>query len=221
MADMRQMTELGRRIESNSFKIVDEEAGEHRHAPDEWEVVRRVIHATADFEFKELMHFGPGSVARGVEALRRGAPVVADVKMILAGLNPQRLGVHGSTTHCFISDEDVIADAKAQGSTRAVLAMRKAHAQGLLDGAIVAVGNAPTALIETMRLARVEGVRPAWICGVPVGFVSAAESKEIVLEQASNLDIPYAVARGRKGGSPIAVSILHALLMLTERRDEQ
>ncbi|MEM6671574.1 MAG: precorrin-8X methylmutase [Planctomycetota bacterium] len=221
MSDMRQMTELGRRIESDSFRIVDEEAGEHRHGSDEWEVVRRVIHSTADFEFKDLMHFGEGSVARGVEALRRGAPVVADVKMILAGLNPQRLSVHGSETHCFISDEDVIADARSEGSTRAVFAMRKARALGLLDGAIVAVGNAPTALIETMRLAREEGVRPAWICGVPVGFVSAAESKELVLEQAGDLDVPYAISRGRKGGSTIAVAIVHALLTLTEQGDQR
>ena len=218
MSDMRQMTELGRQIESNSFRIVDEEAGEHRHAPDEWEVVRRVIHATADFEFKELMHFGPDSVERGVAALESGAPIVADVKMILAGLNADRLAVHGSQTHCFISDDDVIADAKRAGSTRATFAMRKARDQGLLDGAIVAVGNAPTALLETVRLAREEGVRPAWICAVPVGFVSAAESKELVLDECGALEIPYAAARGRKGGSAIAVAILHALLLLTERK---
>ena len=216
MNDMRQMTELGRRIETDSFEIVDREAGAHTHEADEWEIVRRVIHATADFEFKELIKFSENAASKGVKALMSGAPVVADVKMILAGLNADRLAVHGSQSHCFISDEDVIDEAREANGTRAAFAIRKAHRLGLLDGSIVAVGNAPTALLETMRLAREEGVRPAWIVGVPVGFVSAAESKALVLQEAKNLDIPFAVASGRKGGSTIAVAILHALLLLTE-----
>jgi precorrin-8X/cobalt-precorrin-8 methylmutase len=131
--------------------------------------------------------------------------------MIIAGLNEERLAAYGCKTHCFISDEDVIAQAKAENSTRAIVAMRKAHRLGLIDGAIVAVGNAPTALIELARLCNEEGVRPALVIGVPVGFVSAAESKELVLAAPA----PYIVARGRKGGSTIAVAILHALLLLS------
>jgi len=131
--------------------------------------------------------------------------------MILAGLNEDRLAAYGCRTHRFISDEDVIAAARAANSTRAIEAMRKAHRLGLLDGAIVAVGNAPTALIECARLVREEGARPALIVGVPVGFVSAAESKEI----AASTPAPFIVARGRKGGSTIAVAILHALLLLS------
>jgi precorrin-8X/cobalt-precorrin-8 methylmutase len=210
MTDMRQMTALGRRIEDDSFAIVDREAGAHSFSPAEWQVVRRVIHATADFEFKELITFRHDAVAAGTAALRRGAPVIADVKMILAGVSEERLGHYGCRTHCFISDDDVIADARAEGSTRAIVAMRKAHRLGLLDGAIIAVGNAPTALLELARLVRDEGVSPGLVIGVPVGFVSAAESKDVALDT----PVPVIAARGRKGGSPIAVAILHALLML-------
>lgn len=210
MDDMRQMTSLGRRIESGSFDVIDQEAGAHGYPADQWQVVRRVIHATADFEFKETMRFHPEAIAAGTGALHRGCPIVLDVRMIETGLNPRRLEAYGCRTHCFIGDEDVISEAKRTESTRAIEAMRKARRSGVLQGSIVAVGNAPTGLIEVARLAREEGVRPALIVGVPVGFISAAESKEQVLP----LDVPYIVARGRKGGSPVAVSILHALMAL-------
>ena len=211
MNDMRQMTALGRSIEDGSFSIIDQEAGTHDFGPEEWEVVRRVIHATADFEFKTLMRFHPEAVRAGVAALQRGCPLLVDVKMISAGLNEARLSSYGCTVHSFISDDDVIAAAKARNSTRAIEAMKKAHRLGLLDGAVVAIGNAPTALLELARLIREERTKPALIIGVPVGFVSAAESKEVILELSS----PYIVARGRKGGSPIAVAIIHALLLLS------
>lgn len=215
MNDMRQMTATGRSIEDGSFAIVDAEAGAHRFAPDAWAVVRRVIHATADFELKELMAFSDDAMEAGVAAILKGAPVVVDVKMIAVGLNEDRIRAYGSTVHCFISDADVIAAAQAENSTRAICAMRKAHALGLLQGAIVAVGNAPTALLELARLVREEGVRPGLVVGVPVGFVSAAESKEVV----ETLAVPWIVSRGRKGGSPIAVAILHALLLLAAGRE--
>jgi len=214
MNDMRQMTTLGRSIEDGSFAIIDAEVGAHEFSADEWQVVRRVIHATADFEFKTLMRFSADAVRAGIAALRAGCPLIADVKMILAGLNEDRLRAYGCQTHCFISDEDVIADAKARSSTRAIEAMRKAHQLGLVDGAVVAVGNAPTALLELARLIREENAKPALIIGVPVGFVSAAESKEITLA----LPTPHIVARGRKGGSTIAVSIVHALLLLSTEK---
>jgi len=208
MNDMRQLTELGRSIEDQSFAIIDREVGAHGFGSAEWQVVRRVIHATADFEFAELMHFQHGAVAAGVDALRSGCAIVADVKMITAGLNEARLNARGCAAHSFISDPDVITAARATNSTRAIEAMRKAHRLGMIDGSIVAVGNAPTALLEVARLARDEGARPALVIGVPVGFVSAAESKEAALA----LPVPVIAARGRKGGSPIAVAILHALL---------
>ena len=135
--------------------------------------------------------------------------MLVDVKMIAVGLNQARLDAYGCKVCQYISDEDVIATAKENNSTRAIESIQKAHRLGQLDGAVVAIGNAPTALLEVARLAREGLARPALIIGVPVGFVSAAESKEAVLE----LDVPYIVARGRKGGSTIAVSIIHALLL--------
>jgi precorrin-8X/cobalt-precorrin-8 methylmutase len=211
--DMRQLTALGRRIEDDSFAIIDAEAGAHGFAPAEWQVVRRVIHATADFEFQALMDLRPDAVAAGIAALRRGAPLIVDVKMIGVGVSEERLAAYGCRVHCFISDDDVIAEAKAEGSTRAICAMRKALRLGLLDGAIVAVGNAPTALLELARLIRAGQARPALVIGVPVGFVSAAESKDTIA--APDIEVPSIVARGRKGGSPIAVAIVHALLLLS------
>ncbi len=212
MNDMRQMTALGRSIEDGSFAIIDQEAGSHDFGPDEWQVVRRVIHATADFEFKTLMRFHPDAVRAGVAALQGGCPLLVDVKMISAGLNEERLSSYGCKVYSFISDEDVIATAKANNSTRAIEAMKKAHRLNLLDGAVVAIGNAPT-LLELARLIREENAKPALIIGVPVGFVSAAESKDVTLE----LSTPSIVARGRKGGSPIAVAIIHALLLLSAK----
>jgi precorrin-8X/cobalt-precorrin-8 methylmutase len=211
MNDMRQMTALGRSIEDGSFAIIDAEAGPHEFGANEWQVVRRVIHATADFEFKSLMRFHPDAVRAGIRALRGGCPVIVDVKMISAGLNEERLSAYGCSILSYISDEDVIATAKAANTTRAIEGMRKAHRLGKLDGAVVAIGNAPTALLETVRLVREEGAKPALVVGVPVGFVSAAESKEATL----TLPTPHIVARGRKGGSPIAVAIIHALLLLS------
>ena len=215
MSDMRQMTALGRNIEDGSFAIIDREAGRHEFDPAQWQIVRRVIHATADFEFKDLMRFHPDAVRAGIAALRAGAPILVDVKMITAGLNEDRLKFYGCSTHCFISDDDVIATAKANNSTRAIEAMRKARRQSLLDGAIVAIGNAPTALLEVARLVEKEGIRPALVIGVPVGFVSAAESKEAIL----GADVPHVVARGRKGGSAIAVAIIHAFLLLAKETE--
>jgi precorrin-8X/cobalt-precorrin-8 methylmutase len=206
MSDLRQMTALGRAIEDDSFAIIDREVGPHDHAKAEWEVVRRIIHATADFEFKWTTRFGNDAVVNGCEALTRGAPIVVDVKMIRVGLSAPRLQSFGCAVHDFIDDPDVIARAKAAGTTRAVEAMREARP--LLHGAIVAVGNAPTALLEIVRLHREEGITPALVLGMPVGFVNAAESKEMLMTTA----IPFVVTRGRKGGSTITVASLHALM---------
>jgi precorrin-8X/cobalt-precorrin-8 methylmutase len=209
MSDTLQTTP-GRELESGGFAIIDQEAGSHHFPPDEWQVVRRVIHATADFEFLDLMCFSPGATRAGVEALEAGCPIVVDMSMISTGASSERLAARGCRVHSFISDDDVIASAKAHNSTRAIEAMRKAHANGVLDGAIAAVGNAPTALLALRDLVRDHGARPALVIGVPVGFVSAAESKEATL----GLDVPHIVARGRKGGSVVAVAILQALLGL-------
>lgn len=211
MNDMRQMTSLGRKIEEGSFGIIDREAGPHSFNLEEWEIVRRVIHSSADFEFKTIMKFHADAIKSGVNALRKGCPILVDVKMIQAGLNEDRLASYGCSVFSYISDPDVIETAKKENTTRAIESMKKAHRLGKLDGAIVAIGNAPTALLEVVRLSRENGVRPALVIGVPVGFVSAEESKEAIL----STSIPYIVSRGRKGGTPIAVAIIHALLTLS------
>ena len=172
--DMRQMTALGRNIEDGSFAVIDKEAGPHNFEPGQWQVVRRVIHATADFEFLKLMKFHSRAIQSGIAALKAGCNIIVDVKMIAAGLNEDRLRAYGCAITSYISDGDVISLAKEKNSTRAIESMRKAHRLGKLNGAIIAIGNAPTALIETARLIREENASPALIIGVPVGFVSAA-----------------------------------------------
>ncbi|MCG8428864.1 MAG: precorrin-8X methylmutase [Chromatiales bacterium] len=211
-----QLTRAGREIEHSSFAIVDREASAHSYADDQWQIVRRMIHATADFEFNGLTRFHPSAVTAGLNAILAGSSVVADVEMICVGLSKPRLAHFGVTTRHFISDQDVIAAAKRQDTTRAVQAICKAYRLGLLDNGIVAVGNAPTALFEVERLIAEEGVRPALIIGMPVGFVSAEESKAAIAKIDS---VPWIVTDGRKGGSTLVVAALHALLALAEQKD--
>jgi precorrin-8X/cobalt-precorrin-8 methylmutase len=212
-----QLTAAGRAIEHDSFAVIDREVGPHTYTPDQWPIVRRMIHANADFDFNGLTDFHPQAVNAGLAAiLSRRARVVADVEMICVGLSAPRLGHFGMTTHQFISDADVIDTARTEDTTRAVQAMRKAHRLGLLDGAIVGIGNAPTALIELVRLIQEEGARPALVVGMPVGFVSAAESKDLM---AKTSNVPWVVIRGRKGGSTLVVAAIHALLGLAEARE--
>jgi len=210
-----QMTEAGQKIEHSSFDIVTKEAGEHNYTDEQWQVVRRMIHATADFEFNGLAEFHPDAIEAGVNAILAGKQLVADVEMICVGLSKPRLDHFGVKTHQFISDEDVIEKAKAEDTTRAVQAMRKAHQKGLLEGGIIGIGNAPTALLEVKRLINEEGLKPAIIVGMPVGFVSAAESKD---EIALLDNIPWIISRGRKGGTTLVVSAIHALLAVAEAR---
>ena len=212
-----QLTPAGQQIEHESFAVVDREAGPHPYQAEQWPIVRRMIHSTADFEFNGLTRFHPGAVTAGVGAILSGRPIIADVEMICVGVSRPRLAHFGVELHQFISDEDVIAQARAMNSTRAVQAIRKAQQRGLLDGAIVAIGNAPTALLELLRLIREENVQPALIIGMPVGFVSAAESKDITCTLP---DIPWIITQGRKGGSTLVVAAIHALLALAEMRQQ-
>ena len=210
-----QLTQAGQKIEHDSFAIVDAETAEHNYSEAQWQIVRRMIHATADFEFNGLTGFHPDAVRAGLDAISSGAPIIADVEMICVGLSKPRLAHFGVDTYQFISDDDVISQAKEENTTRAVQAMRKAHNLGLLEGSIIAVGNAPTALLEVVRYIREQNVKPKLIVGMPVGFVSAAESKEEVTVLA---DVPWIVTHGRKGGSTLVVAAIHALLALTEAR---
>ncbi len=211
-----QLTAAGAAIEHDSFAIIDREVGTHSYSAEQWPLVRRMIHATADFEFNGLTRFHPDAMQAGLAAVLRGnTAIVADVEMICVGLSSVRLKHFGLTAHQYISDADVIAQAKQENSTRAVQAMRKAHRLGLLDQAIVGIGNAPTALIEVVRLIQQEGARPALVIGMPVGFVSAAESKELLAMQN---EVPWIITSGRKGGSTLVVAALHAVLSQAEAR---
>lgn len=193
-------------IETESFRIIEDELGPHDFSPEMLAIVRRAIHATADFDFAKTVRIYPGAIAAGVAAIRRGLPVIADVQMIQAGINKKGLQPFGSEVFCFIGEEEVAKKAKSLGVTRAIVSTRKAASQ--YPGAIYVIGNAPTALLELIRLA--ETARPALVIGVPVGFVSAVESKD----QLAQTKLPYITALGRKGGTPVAVSMMNALIKL-------
>jgi precorrin-8X/cobalt-precorrin-8 methylmutase len=213
--DMRQMTDTGRRIEDSSFNIVNRESWPHDFDRTHWEVVRRIIHATADFEYKHLTQFSSTAIESGAQAFLDGASIYVDVKMIKVGLNAKRLEHYGCSVHSYVSDDDVIQQAQAENSTRSAVGIRKAWKEGLIDGGIVAVGNAPTALLELVRLIREEGVRPALVVGMPVGFVNAAESKEELINLSQDgIEVPWVITRGRKGGSTIVVAALHAFMSI-------
>jgi precorrin-8X/cobalt-precorrin-8 methylmutase len=173
-------------------------------------IVERIIHSTADFEFASITHAGQGAVDAGLAALRRGCPVLADVQMVRVGIGQRRLAALGGTLHCLVGEDETRARAAEAGITRSAMGIRLAHERGLLHGAIVAIGNAPTALLETLRLAD-EGASPALVVGVPVGFVNTVESKAALM---ARQDIPWIATAGRKGGSPVAVAVVNALLRM-------
>jgi len=197
----------GRDIEKESFRIIDEEMAGHGFSPDRWSVVRRVIHTTGDLDYARQIRFHPQALASAVEAIRSGAAIYTDTRMIQAGLSPWRLRWFANPVSTPVLEADSQRRAEELGTTRSVAAFR--HVGNRMNGAIVAVGNAPTALLEVIRLVEEEGVRPALIIGVPVGFVQAAESKEALhrLEE-----VPSITVLGRKGGSTVAVAVLHGLL---------
>jgi precorrin-8X/cobalt-precorrin-8 methylmutase len=199
-------------IEAESFRIIDAELSPHfRFTAQEHAVVRRVVHATADFEFARNLRFTPGCFEAFTKAYQAGAPLVVDVAMAASGINKELLGRHGSRLVCLMDDPAVAAAAKAAGHTRGIEAMRAAAAQA--PGAILVIGNAPTALLEAQRLIIAGKWKPALIIGLPVGFVAAVESKH-GLEHGYAGETPYITALGRKGGTPAAVAIVNALLRL-------
>jgi precorrin-8X/cobalt-precorrin-8 methylmutase len=201
-------------IEEESFRIIDSELSPHfRFSPEEHAVIRRVIHATADFDYARNMRLHPGAYGAFVQAMRDKADIICDVQMVMAGISAPRLAAFGGGLLCPISDTDVAEAAKLAGHTRAIESMRKMARRG--PGGVVVVGNAPTALTETVRLIREEGWRPHLVVGVPVGFVSAAESKQ-ALAEGESLPVPYITCLGRKGGTPCAVAAVNALLLLAE-----
>jgi precorrin-8X/cobalt-precorrin-8 methylmutase len=195
-------------IERKSFEIIDGLLPDLPLTPQELRVATRVVHATGDPSLAPQMVFSPGAVERGIEALRGGAPVVCDVNMVRSGLEPSLRRI-GAQAHCFVSAPETIEMAKAEGITRSVAAFRSA--KSLLEGAVIAIGNAPTALLEVVRLSEEEGVRPALVVGMPVGFVAAAESKDALM--ASGL--PHITLPGLRGGTPLAVAAVNALVRMS------
>ena len=194
-------------IEKRSFEIITELLGDTPIEAENELVVKRVIHTSADFDYAKNLVFSPGAVAKGIAALRDGCDIVTDTQMAKSGINKTILGKLGGQVHCFMSDEDVAAEAKRRGVTRAIVSMEKAAA--LSKPCIFAIGNAPTALICIQELMDRGKLNPALIIGVPVGFVNVVESKELIIESGS---APYIVARGRKGGSNVAAAICNAML---------
>ena len=193
-------------IERRSMEIIAQELGDRRLDDTNADVIKRVIHTTADFDYADTLCFSPSAVEKARAALQRGADIVTDTQMAKAGINKQRLGNLGGQVHCFMSDEDVAKAAKEQGTTRAVASMDKALS--LQKPLIFAIGNAPTALIRLYEHIQEERIRPELVIGVPVGFVNVVYAKELIMQA----DVPFIVARGRKGGSNVAAAIVNALL---------
>jgi precorrin-8X/cobalt-precorrin-8 methylmutase len=198
-------------IEGRSFEMITEEIGEHTFTKEQYPVVQRIIHASADFDLGRSVVFHPDAVRAGVHAIRSGKRVVADVQMVQVGISKPRIEKFGGDVKVYISDPDVMEEAKRLDTTRAIISMRKAIKEA--DGGIFAIGNAPTALLELIRLIKEGEAKPGLIIGMPVGFVSAAESKE----ELAKLDVPFITNIGRKGGSPVTVAALNALSILAEQ----
>ena len=171
----------------------------------------RLIHASGDVGYAPITRVHPEAIDRAIEALKAGAHIYTDVEMVRTGINKKKLASFGGEVHCLVADPDVAVRAKTEGITRSMVAMRQFGKD--LDGNIVAIGNAPTALFEVLHLVREEGIRPACIVGIPVGFVGAAESKAALAE---NGIVPYITVEGTKGGSPIAAAAINALMYLID-----
>ena len=195
-------------IEARSMEIIQSELGERSFPPEGLPVVKRVIHTTADLDYADNLVFSPGAVEKGVAALKAGCVIVTDTQMARSGVNKRVLEKFGGEALCFMSDPDVAAEARDRGVTRAAVSMERA---AKLDRPLIlALGNAPTALVRACELLEAGALKPELIIGVPVGFVNVVESKELLLTE----DVPYIVARGRKGGSNVAAAICNAMLYL-------
>lgn len=192
-------------IEKRSFEIITEELQGRTFDPWQEPIIKRVIHTTADFDYADNLVFSEGVVQTAHNLFREGACIVTDTKMAMSGINKTALATLGGEVYNFITDEDVIAQAKEQGLTRSAVCMDKA---AKLDRPVIfAIGNAPTALVRLYELMQ-EGYRPALIIGVPVGFVNVVQAKELIL----SADVPSIIACGRKGGSNVAAAIVNALM---------
>ena len=206
-------TRKGQEIEDESMQIIENEIGSHSYNDKEWPIVRRIIHSTADFDFawKNKLLFHKDAISNGINALKNGCSIVADVNGVIGLMNKQNPKDFGNNLICNISEPTLMESAKRTGKTRAQMSMRVAEKD--INGGIVVVGNAPTALLEVMEMVKEGLVNPALVIGIPVGFVSAVESKD----ELSKTDIPFITNIGRKGGSPCASAIVNALYKLVRQ----
>ena len=198
-------------IENRSMELIAPHLAELHLDERETKLYSRLIHASGDVGYAPITRVHPQAIDTAIAALKRGVDIYTDVEMVRTGINKKKLASFGGTVHCLVADPDVAARAKAEGITRSMVAMRTFGKD--MDGSIVAIGNAPTALFEVLRLVREEGIRPACIVGIPVGFVGAAESKA---ELAANDIVPYITVEGSKGGSPIAAAAVNALMYMID-----
>ena len=208
-------TRKGQSIEDESMQIIENEIGSHSYNEHEWPIVRRIIHSTADFDFARdnKIIFQKNAVQSGLDALKNGCSIIVDVNGIVGLMNKQNPKDFGNNVICNISEPSLIEEAKKENKTRAQMSMRIAKED--MNGGIVVIGNAPTALLEVMEMVKEGITKPALVIGIPVGFVSAVESKE----ELAKMDIPFITNQGRKGGSPCASAIVNALYKLLRQRN--
>lgn len=199
-------------IEGKSFSIISQLLPDLKIPFGQKEVLKRVIHATAELGYVKDLFFHPQAIKAGLTAIKQGKDVICDVSMVQVGVNQKALASFGGKARCFINHKDVIKRSSREKIARAIVAMQKAA--GLMDGAIIAIGNAPTALFTLCDLVKFGKVKPALIIGVPIGFVGAKESKKLL----RSLKIPHITNRSRKGGSSVAAAITNALLKLAQER---
>ncbi len=200
-------------IEALSFQIIEKEAGAHDFSPEQWPIVRRMIHTSADFEYMKTVRFHPRAVEAGLSAIRQGKTIITDTNMARVGIRGKELSEFGASVACYMTDPRVADIASEKGITRARAAV-DAAAERMEDGVYV-VGNAPTALLRLIELVKEKKAKPALIIGLPVGFVNAAESKADL----AAMDYPYISNVGRKGGSNIAASVVNALAIMAVDRE--
>ena len=208
-------TRKGQSIEDESMRIIENEIGDHLYNEQEWPIVRRVIHSTADFDFARdnKIIFQKDAIKNGLDALKNGCSIVVDVNGIIGLLNKQNPKEFGNNVICNISEPSIMEAAKEAGKTRAQMSMRIAKED--MNGGIVVVGNAPTALLEVMEMIREGITKPALVIGIPVGFVSAVESKD----ELAKMNVPFITNHGRKGGSSSAAAIVNALYKLLRQEN--
>jgi precorrin-8X/cobalt-precorrin-8 methylmutase len=213
---MKRLTKIDpQEIEQASFKIIENEFHDQttldpeKLDTDTFKVIQRVIHATGDFSFAHSLLFHSQAIRKGIAAIRAGKNIYCDVTMAASGISEKMLARHGGKVICHINDRMIAEEARHEGKTRTETALAKIESENV---GIISIGNAPTALVKAMLMIESGVINPDLLVGVPVGFVNAAESKTILQEK----DYPFITCKGRKGGTPVAVAIVNALIRLAE-----